>query len=53
MARNKMRRNVSKCQAYKARSTREQNKKRRLTKHISKHDNDIVAKDSLKSIGIK
>lgn len=40
-------RNISKCQAYKARNTREKNKARKITKHLAKHPNDSIAKKSI------
>lgn len=39
-------RNIAKCQAYKQRGTREENKRRKVAKHIAKHPNDSVAKKS-------
>jgi hypothetical protein len=42
--------NKAKCQAYKSASTRERNKRRRLTKHLKTNENDISAQKAFKEV---
>ena len=43
----KVGRNISKCARYKDRAVRLTNKRRRVAKHLKKHPNDTVARDSV------
>ena len=40
-------RNIAKCATYKARGTRERNKRKKVDKHLAIHPNDSVARKSI------
>ena len=43
-------RNLAKCARYKSFGRREENKRRKLLKHLAKHPDDKVAKRAFKSV---
>lgn len=49
---SKLGKNKAKCQRYKDMGTRIFNRRRKLTKHLNKHSEDLDAKKCLKSLTI-